>query len=119
MAARNRTEEDLIKLSDSLLDYSNKISSSNQGIEEDLMFHIKIAEASKNNVLKSLMMIITPDIVKKFIEYEVCGEVKNQKTIEEHQKILEMITAQDEIGAMNAMEEHLQDIKNFNRINNT
>lgn len=119
LAARNRTEEDLIKLSDSLLDYSNKISSSNQGIEEDLMFHIKIAEASKNNVLKSLMMIITPDIVKKFIEYEVCGEVKNQKTIEEHQKILEMITAQDEIGAMNAMEAHLQDIKNFNRINNT
>jgi len=113
LAAKNRTKDDLVQISNALSQYQDKLDLSNNAVEEDLLFHIKIAEASKNTVLKSLMMIITPDIVKNFIKYKVCNDVNNQKTIQEHQRILDMIASQDEMGAEKAMEDHLLDIKNF------
>ncbi len=113
LAAINRTEDDLVQLTNALHLYEKKLQEKTVAVEEDLLFHIKIAEASKNTVLKSLMLIITPDIVKSFIQFKVCDEGRNRKTIEEHQKILEMISNQDEQGAEQAMELHLSDIKEF------
>lgn len=113
LAARNRTQDDLVQLSNALAQYEKKLDETNNAVEEDLLFHIKIAEASKNTVLKSLMIIITPDIVKNFIQFKVCNEMNNKKTIAEHQQILDMISQQNEKGAEEAMEIHLAEIKNF------
>jgi len=115
LAARNRTKDDLVQLSNALKQYENKLEQSDHAVEEDLLFHIKIAEASKNSVLKTLMIIITPDIVKNFIQFKVCSDTNNKKNIEEHLQILEMISQQDEKGAEEAMELHLSDIKKFKK----
>jgi len=117
LAALNRTEEDLVQLNVALKNYENKILATGEAVEEDLLFHIKIAEASKNNVLKSLMMIITPDIVNNFIEFKVCSDSNNNKMIDEHKRILKMILNQDATGAVKAMDSHLSDIKNFSNEN--
>jgi len=85
----------------------------NIAIEEDLLFHIKIAEAGKNAVLKSLMMIITPEIVKSFTNLKVCNRSNNLKTIEEHRNILEMISSKNAEGAKKAMNAHLLEVKEF------
>jgi len=113
LAALNRTSNDLDQIKQALSDYHKKLTETGEAIEEDLLFHLKIAEASKNNVLKSLMMIITPDIVKNFIQYKVCNARTNNQTIKEHQKIVDMISNQDTEGAVAAMETHLSDIKKF------
>lgn len=113
LAALNRTEEDLIELSTALDQYEEKLHQDSIAVEEDLQFHIKIAEASKNTVLKSLMLIITPAIVNSFLQFKVCDDGINLKTINEHRKILKMISNQDEQGAVTAMEIHLSDIKEF------
>jgi len=113
LAALNRTEDDLEELRSALKDYEHKLMETNEAVEEDLLFHIKIAESSKNTVLKSLMMIITPDIVKSFIQYKVCSATNNNRMIAEHKKILEMIIDQDSDGAVKAMEDHLSDIRKF------
>ncbi|MEL6989266.1 MAG: FCD domain-containing protein, partial [Bacteroidota bacterium] len=114
LAARNRSDKDILKLESALQLYEQKVISNQEAVEEDLLFHIQIAEAGKNLVLKSLMMIITPDIVKSFIKLKVCNENDNDKTIEEHRKILQSIKNQDEDSAVLAMEKHLEDVKNFN-----
>ena len=93
--------------------YEKRLSEKKAAVEEDLLFHLKIAEASKNTVLKSLMMIITPDIINSFIQFQVCDDAKDNKTIKEHRNILEMISNQDEKGAVKAMELHLSDIADF------
>lgn len=115
LAALNRTKDDLAQLSSALKDYEKKLSETNEAVEEDLLFHIKIAESSKNNVLKSLMMIITPDIVKNFIQFKVCSASNNNRMISEHKEILEMIKMQDAEGAVRAMENHLSEIKSFGK----
>jgi len=115
LAAINRTPDDIVQITNALYQYEKKLSESEVAIEEDLLFHIKVAEASKNSVLKSLMMIITPDIVKSFLKLKVCNEKNNKKTIAEHQEIVDMIIAQDSAGAMQAMESHLDEIIAFSK----
>lgn len=113
LAAIHATKDDIVQLQTALNLYEEKLVHANGAIEEDLIFHIKIAEASQNSVLKTLMMIITPDIVKSFINLKVCDDNNNKKTIEEHRHIIEMIANKDPEGAERAMAQHLLDVKEF------
>lgn len=115
MAAERRTPDDIIALKKALEAYDTKLHSGELAFEEDLMFHLKIAEASKNNVLRSLMIIIIPDIIKSYIKLQVCDSLAVQKTIQEHHKILQCIIDQDTEGVKQAMEEHLADVVKFSQ----
>ncbi len=119
LAAINRTADDLVELNKALNAYEYKLEMGDQAVEEDLLFHVKIGEASKNSVLKSLMIIITPDIVNSFIKLKVCDETSDRRTIEEHRDILAMIAEQNPQGAVNAMELHLQNIIGFSKTYNS
>lgn len=117
LAAKRRTKEDLVEIEKALQAYEEKVKNGQPAVEEDLMFHLKIAEASKNAVLKSLMLIITPDIVNSFIQYKVCDDddtVEN-KVVKEHRSILQYITDGNDNAAAGAMTEHLQDILSFGK----
>lgn len=115
LAALNRTPEDLIQIKSALDRCEEKLNKGGTAIEEDLLFHIKIAEASKNTVLKSLMMIITPDLVTSFTEHKVCNKDTNTQTINEHRRILEMIVKNNPEEAQKAMGCHLNGIKEFSK----
>ena len=112
-AAQRRTQDDIVAIAQALQDYEAKISEGVPAVEEDLLFHLKIAEASKNTAIKSFMLIITPDIVNSFIDLKVCDNGRFIKTIEEHQEILDYIINQDAEGAGKAMELHLKDVLEF------
>lgn len=113
LAAEKRTEADIEILEKALEEYSVKVKKGIQSVEEDLMFHLKIAEASKNTVLKSLMLIITPDIIFNFNKMEICNNDRIFKAFGEHQEILNHIINQEPELAAQAMQKHLKDVKNF------
>ncbi len=113
MAAKRRTQEDLLAIQKALDDYEKKVKKGEQAVEEDLMFHLKIAEASKNSVLKSLMLIITPDIIKSFIKLDICKDGRFYMALEEHKTILQHITNQDAEQASAAMRLHLMDVIDY------
>ncbi len=113
LAAIHRTQDDILEMGKALSKYEEKLKSDNIAIEEDLLFHIQIAEASNNSVLKSLMMIITPDIVKSFRSLKVCDGDDNKATMQEHRAIYEAIVNQQPEQASDAMMKHLQDVRNF------
>lgn len=112
-AAERRTDEDIIAIEKAMNAHKNKLEKKETAIEEDLMFHITIAEASKNSVLKSLMLIITPDIVHNYVKYKVCDDQTEFKTYQEHQKILEFIIDKNVDAAGKMMENHLKDVVDF------
>ena len=114
-AAERRTVDDLIILKGALKEYEDKIAEGVSAVEEDLLFHLKIAEASGNSVLKSLMLIITPDIIKSFTTLNVCKEDRIQSTLNEHKEILDQIIAQNSEGARTAMRNHLKDIIEYSQ----
>jgi len=69
LAAERRTADDLVQIELALAACEEKIRGGLPSVEEDLLFHLSLADASKNGVLKSLMMIITPDIISSYVKY--------------------------------------------------
>ncbi|MEM7373397.1 MAG: FadR/GntR family transcriptional regulator [Bacteroidota bacterium] len=110
LAAERRTNEDIIQISQALNEYRLKVEAEDQGIEEDLMFHLRIAEASKNPVLRSLSMIIVPDMIRYSRELDICGDGRFRLALEEHETILEYIREGDGEKAAAAMKFHLKDL---------
>lgn len=113
LAAERRTEENIVKIQNALNKYHEKQVLGLPTVEEDLMFHLAIAEATQNPVLKSLMMVITPDIISSFIKFNVCGEDVKVNRFNEHQTILNHIINKEPKKAGDLMKTHLKDIKQF------
>ncbi len=114
-AAERRTKDDIIMIQKALNAYEAKISRGQPAVEEDLLFHLKIAEASKNKVLLSLMLVITPDILKNYDRLKVCSDEVSSIRLRQHQTILQHIIDQDIEGVEKAMKEHLKDVLIFSK----
>ena len=115
LAALRRTDQDIKDIKEALEAYELKVKLNEQAVEEDLMFHLKIAEASKNTVLKSLMLIITPDIINNFITLDICKDGRFIDALEEHNIILKHIIAQEPEAAAAAMRTHLKDVFEYSQ----
>ncbi|SHJ15923.1 transcriptional regulator, GntR family [Mesonia phycicola] len=113
LAAERRSEESLQELRDTLANLNDKILRGENAIEEDLMFHLKIAESSGNSVIHSLMLIIVPEIILYFTQNKVCSDVKGQTLIDQHIAIYEAIKDQNPEKAEEALEIHLSDISKY------
>lgn len=115
LAAERRTADDLVQIELALAAYEEKIRTGGPAVEEDLLYHLSIADASKNGVLKSLMMIITPDIISNYVKYRVCDDRAELKAHHEHEEILRHIREQDVTAVAKAMRRHLGDVSRFSQ----
>lgn len=112
LCAIRRTEEDLKMIESAMNNYNKKIKECGSALEEDLYFHRTIAEGSKNTVLKSMMMTITPDIMVNYAKYNVC-RTKFEIPISEHRLLFEYIKNNNAEAASNIMSQHLTGVLNF------
>ena len=116
LAAERRTQEDIIILEKALKAFEAKLDKGELAVEEDLLFHLKIAAASKNPNLNSLMLMMAPHIISSFIELEVCSYDQYLSVFHEHQIILQHIIDQNGAAASKYMQQHLQDVIDFARV---
>ena len=112
LCAIRRTEEDLKMIESALNNYNKKIKECGSALEEDLYFHRTIAEGSKNTVLKSMMMTITPDIMVNYAKFNVC-KTNFEIPISEHRLLFEYIKNNNAEAASNIMSQHLTGVLNF------
>ena len=115
LAALRRTAQDIEDIRKALEAYELRVKLKQQAVEEDLMFHLKIAEASKNSVLKSLMLIIIPDIINSFIKLDICKDDRTTNALEDHNVILNHIIKQEPDEAAAAMRVHLKDVFEYSQ----
>jgi len=106
LAAKRRTEDDLINMKSSLLAYSEKVRNGEDAVQEDLLFHLAIAKASGNSTMNNLMLMITPEIITNFETYHVCDKGLAEQGIMEHQAIYDAIEQQNPQLAKQKMKEH-------------
>jgi len=107
-AALKRSDKDIIKIKEALKAFENKMQSGESTKKEDFLFHQQIAEVSGNTVLKLLMRIITPELLKNNISLIPNTEGRSEAVLQEHRDIVDLIIAQDAKGAKNAMRIHLR-----------
>jgi GntR family transcriptional repressor for pyruvate dehydrogenase complex len=112
LACERHTEEDIRQMELSLNNYLEKATRGIKAVDEDFMFHLAIAEAGKNKVLKSLLLIIVPDILSNYSIFKVCDTVTT-KAIDEHQQMFLHIQQRDARAASAVMQEHLKGVMDF------
>ncbi len=112
--AMRRSEEDLKEIRAALDNYIEVYHHQNN--EEisaaDFAYHRAIVAGSKNSVLRSMLMLITPDILHQYSAQNICSnDTKN--TFAEHEQIYKCIVEQDHEGAAQVMSQHLNDVVNY------
>jgi GntR family transcriptional repressor for pyruvate dehydrogenase complex len=113
-AALRRTAEDLEKMEKALYAFEDKVKKGLPAEHEDFVFHLKIAEASHNAVIKTLMLIVLPDILEVYRKEHVCA-VGAKKSMLEHENILKAIKEQNVEVASKYMQDHLDDVLEFSK----
>jgi GntR family transcriptional repressor for pyruvate dehydrogenase complex len=108
LAALRRTKEDLVKIEEALTAYAKKVNNGEDAVQEDLLFHLAIANACGNSTMNTFMLIITPQIITNFEKYHVCDVNQAKIGIEEHQAIFNAIKIQDPTLAKQKMKEHFK-----------
>jgi GntR family transcriptional regulator, transcriptional repressor for pyruvate dehydrogenase complex len=111
-ACERHNPEDILRLEISLNNYLEKAEKHIRAVEEDLMFHLTIAEIGKNKVLKSMLLIIIPDIISNYSIFNVC-ETSTNKALEEHKLLFAQIKNRDSQSSALTMKEHLKAVMNF------
>lgn len=111
LAAERRTVQDLEEIKEAMEEYEKKMNSgAESAVEEDMIFHMKIAKAAKNSVLESMIIFIIPDLIKNIVDNNVCGKDRGRKSIQEHRDIYNAIEGGDVEVAESAMIAHLDEI---------
>ena len=105
-AAARHTSVDLEHIEQALENYRSKTLAGEESVEEDLLFHLAIAQASHNPSLNQLMLSITPQIITDFEKYHVCKSDMALNAIKEHEAIVDAIRTKDPDQAELMMKEH-------------
>lgn len=108
MAAERRTDEDLKAIKAAQQTFVDRTLNYESGVEENILFHLQVVNASNNKVLKSLFMKIMPDLLMMFNKSKQQDDVKYLRGIKEHDQIIDYIIRQNSQGAEQAMEVHLE-----------
>jgi GntR family transcriptional repressor for pyruvate dehydrogenase complex len=108
LAAERRSEKDITEIATAIKDYNEKIYRDEEAVEEDMLFHIKVAKATKNSAIESMILILAPDIIRYKIETDVCKRDLEKMAVQQHQDILDAIIDRDPQAAEQAMANHLQ-----------
>lgn len=94
LAAERRSDDDLVKLREALDRYKAKIINGEDYLEDDLLFHLAIARASKNSTMLTLMLLITPPILADYENDMLCERKEDAIIeIENHEEIYEAIAS--------------------------
>ncbi|XMO87031.1 FCD domain-containing protein [Algibacter sp. AS12] len=107
-AASRRTDEDLKEIKAALTRYKDKILSRKNALEEDLLFHLAIAKASKNVTIYNMMLQIIPKLISVFVKTRVKDEEGFNYEINKHEAIFQAIKNRDPEEAIKRMEFHFE-----------
>lgn len=111
LAAERRTDQDLESIKNALNSFKAKIKVGHDYLEEDLLFHLAIAKASKNSTLVSLMLLLIPPILKSYERDAVCEGDQVNSEIKKHEDVFLAIKSRDSDHAIKMMNEHFVKLK--------
>ncbi|WP_283778927.1 FadR/GntR family transcriptional regulator [Peribacillus frigoritolerans] len=115
VAAKKRTEENLIELKDMLFNMDKVSDDEELSDKADISFHVAVANASQNELLITLMNHVSELMTEKMRDIRRVALYSEEMTLkqlyQQHVRIYDAIVAQDEDGARNAMLFHLQSVE--------
>lgn len=115
IAATRRTENDLVLIKEALDTYYDLTAAGESAVEEDFMFHLRVIESSKNPVIKSLLMLVIPQIIEYYNQMGVCTQGESMQAYNEHLGIYNAIKDQKPEEVTELMTQHFEKILETSR----
>jgi GntR family transcriptional repressor for pyruvate dehydrogenase complex len=116
LAAENRKDKDVEAMREALKEMEAASGDEDLGERADVKFHLALANATGNNILKDMMQQLSDTLGRTMFESRRIALFSDQQTFDrlqvEHEKILEAIEKKDSNGANQAMLEHLINVEN-------
>ncbi len=113
LCARNRTAEDLQNIEAALRECEEKFYT-DERVSKDFAYHQALARGAHNSVIASLLLVITPDVLRYYQRYRVCT-VPQEEVCREHRELLRCIREQDEQGVVAMLRLHLKSLREFSQ----
>ncbi|MCE5243749.1 MAG: FadR/GntR family transcriptional regulator [Syntrophobacteraceae bacterium] len=110
LAARNITREELDRLKIIVCDQQRRILAGAEDSELDAAFHLGLATASKNRIVKKVMSTVS-GILDESRRESLWSEARRRTSVVGHLKIIDALENRDPDMACKAMEEHLSAIE--------
>lgn len=113
LAAGRATEADLRELDRTIHGIEASLNRPGEFLEFDVQFHLAIARATQNSILRNLLVMIR-NYLQEWIGASLeepathTVEVRARMSVEEHVKIVRAIRKRDAEAAQRAMEEHIR-----------
>lgn len=111
LCARNRTEEDLRAIETALRECEEKFYTEER-VSKDFAYHQALARGAHNPVIASLLLVITPDVLRYYQRYRVCT-VPQEEVFFEHRELLRLVREQDEESVAEMIRRHLRSLREF------
>jgi GntR family transcriptional repressor for pyruvate dehydrogenase complex len=108
LAAQNAKDDEIEGIIEAHDEFREQVLPGKDGLEEDMLFHLRIADSSHSPVLRSLIRIMTPEILTLTRDLRVFGGERSRQALGEHEEILNAITRRDAAGAEEAMKLHME-----------
>lgn len=104
LAAKKATAQDIEELEKLMMIVEEKLLAGKEYVPDDIMFHQKIAQISKNLIVPKLTPIISQAVV---VLTTSTKKQLREETVNMHREILNAIKEHDSIWAQDAMQLHL------------
>ena len=107
LAADRATDEEIEAMADSIVRMQAPGLTIDQRIDIDLEFHLRLCEASKNQMLVALAQVLR-GLLRETIKATYIIDEREMPRVIEHTRILELVRRRDPKGAHAAMDMHMR-----------
>ncbi|HMJ62227.1 MAG TPA: FCD domain-containing protein, partial [Bryobacteraceae bacterium] len=108
LAATRASEAELEAIAASVRSMKASLARGESILEADLSFHLAIAEAAHNQVLKNAVQLLR-NLIRQWIVLKLAIPDVPAKVLKQHEKIFKAIRARDAAAARKAMWDHLEE----------
>jgi GntR family transcriptional repressor for pyruvate dehydrogenase complex len=108
LAAYRATDDEIAVLGQLHEEFRLQVEAGRVGLEEDIAFHLKIVECCRNSVLRSLISLISPEIIEVAQRYRTFRDGRVNQSLEQHATVLQYLRQRDPDRAASAMAAHMQ-----------
>ena len=118
LVAERSTEEEFDELARLQKEIAEKVASGEGSYDEDMVFHLKLAEFCRNPIMKSILTLLVSDVLQiaKELETRIGPEKVKQRLVsasEEHAEIVAALRSRDAEKAVDAMQRHFDTARRF------
>ncbi len=106
LAARRRTEQDLMAMQEALSAMSRSIEGGGDGVDGDRLFHCCIVDAARNDLLSHLVDDLG-DAIDRTSQVSLTSPGRAPRSLKAHEDIFAAISQADETRAAQAMRRHI------------